>query len=317
MEKTRLFIGLAILVLGLTSGSRSGFAVVYGSDDRYNLSEVKDGRLRALADASAVMVYAEQVTSGGKGVVLRGMTRGQYASRSYCASESHPSPDCEKRYVPCAEKFADEPAIGRCSGVLIGKRRILTARHCLKEALSGIRWVFGYDDSSVRSGKSATVGNDLVFRPVRLVDSGATADDDVAIVELDRDVPGRAPVKVANVLSSGIGRSVFSFGYPLGMPLKFAFFGNVLAEEKGRYLYHDLDLQNGNSGSPIFDGKTGSVIGVNVRGKPSFDWWGEKDCVRQTRIERNRYILEDEGGHAVKGYLEEATFAGALFRRKN
>lgn len=177
-----------------------------------------------------------------------------------------------------SEPFYKQPiARGRlCTGFLVKPGVIATAGHCAEECnVTRLRFVFGYRMSEPGFPVTQVPETD-VYRGVEILDrvySPRSDGADWALVKLDREVNDRVPVTLAKE-SVRPGESVYVLGHPCGLPLKF-----VSPEPVTRiapaFFSAQLTVYGGNSGSPVFHGKTHELVGIVVRGdQQDFRWTG-------------------------------------------
>lgn len=176
----------------------------------------------------------------------------------------------ERRGLCPGERFADEPSIAGCSGVLVSSDVVATALHCLGGQGPPLWVVFDY-----RNGKNATPGAavpaDDAYRAELWKHSSA---DDWALLRLDRAVVGRSPaiIRPSRPTYVSPGEYVFAAGHPDGIPLKVTRSGKVVRTTGNRFVTN-LDLFRGNSGSPIFDRVDPArrrMIGLVLSGMPDY-----------------------------------------------
>ena len=99
---------------------------------------------------------------------------------------------------------------------------------------------------------------------------------DLAFLELNRKASHLQPLILSDNGLIDRKSRLYGIGYPLGLPLKIMKKGRVI-EDLGDYFFTtDLDSYSGNSGSPVFNEKTGKVEGMLVRGQEDFISTG--DC---------------------------------------
>ena len=102
--------------------------VVYGSDDRKDLYDVKNSKVQLVSQSVAALVKASDLVPKAGGFRLR--------TASY-----------QEEYGLCgSERFASQPIACFCSGFLVAPDVIATAGHCVesKADLDKIRFVFGF-----------------------------------------------------------------------------------------------------------------------------------------------------------------------------
>lgn len=148
--------------------------------------------------------------------------------------------------------------------------------------------VDGFFDYKLKSEKDATVGDiplSQVYTCTKII--GTELNDftkkDWALVELDRPVTGRRPLKLVNSKPQK-DDEVFVIGTPSGLPLKVAT-GKVLAK-RINFFRTNLDTFTGNSGSPVLNNQN-EVIGILVRGNEDY-YETENQCHLSSTYEESR-----------------------------
>ncbi|MFK7984827.1 MAG: S1C family serine protease [Sandaracinaceae bacterium] len=147
-------------------------------------------------------------------------------------------------------RVSANPSMGHGSGVAIGPRLILTARHVV--------W-------SMHAYAVVPPGGDDPI-PARLV--YVDLDADVAFLLVDRDLPHHITLHEARTLR--MSEPVSVSGYPLDMrePNPAASSGEVSRIARDGLLHLTLSANPGNSGGPVVDA-AGHLIGiVSMRGRP-------------------------------------------------
>lgn len=165
-------------------------------------------------------------------------------------------------------KWTNDPSLALCSGVLIAKDLVLTAGHCFENTGScdDLNVVFGFESSPTVLETIKAVGCKEVIRDKdELIDSGL----DYALVRLEKEV--NIPVASIAKRDPDVGDEVYALGYPVGSPKKKAD-GKIrrVITEPGLY-NSNLDVYQGNSGSPVFSTKTHELIGIISTGESDFE----------------------------------------------
>ena len=193
-----------------------------------------------------------------------------------------------------------------CTGFLVAPNILATAGHCVLShgtATDDITpecvrhsWIFdfklGESNSLPMTGKSS----EKIYHCKRIIyaendserrysSNGSRHGLDFALIELDRIVPDREPLKLVNKTPS-FTEELHLIGYPLGLPMKSAHNGFVTIDQNPFFYEASLDSFGGNSGSPVLDEK-GDVVGVLVRGPMDFYYDEESRCERLNRCDSN------------------------------
>lgn len=171
------------------------------------------------------------------------------------------------------ERFAHQPSISSCTGFLVSPTHLVTAGHCVQteEDCSSSNWVFDY---KLQTGTDERVGNvskSSVYSCKKIVKSELRrtifTKKDWAVIELDRPVTNRAPLKLSKKAPSK-GDNLYVIGTPSGLPLKIA--TGVVRSKHFSYFRTNLDSYAGNSGSPVLNIKSNEVEGILVRGDTDY-----------------------------------------------
>ncbi len=226
--------------------------VVYGTDDRIEVYEDNDPARRILAESVVAIMGAEALSANSTGGNnIKGEPYGE--ANGLCTSE----------------KFLDQSTPAYCSGFLVAENIIATAGHCVEatDFCKDAKFVFGFMlDSKARDPNVVKI--DDVYGCKRVLHGEVNnLGADFALVELDRPVIGRKPLRFAKQLAT-TGDPVFVIGHPMGLPAKIAGGANVRTVNNGFFMAN-LDTFGGNSGSAVFN-HSYDVVGVLVRGESDF-----------------------------------------------
>lgn len=275
-----LLLQLALVLAGHLDSARAAILEpIYGEmDDRRDLWEVTDPSLLGLAASTAVLLPADDLE-----VSLDGRLKA-VAGRSL-----------QKRLAVCeTERFSAQLSLSprSCSGALVGPDLVLTAGHCVPDAQScaGLRIVFGFGIIEEGAGDGEEVP-EFAARDVyscRALVSPAYGPDgrkgpDFAVIRLDRRVKGRKPLAISRTrVEIQPGTRLAIIGHPSGLPTKVAAGASVSTsfgmDLDTDYFYSDLDSYYGNSGSPVFNIRTGLIEGVLVNGDEDFEQGRKGNC---------------------------------------
>lgn len=288
MKQSLTILGLTFSALALAKGpvGPNGEKVIYGEDNRHEVTGYHDGNVITAAKSTVALIKATSLTAGSDG------------------SLSIPSTTFgEKTQLCSTERFLEQPAAAFCSGFLVAPNKIMTAGHCVKtvEDCAGLRLVFDYrlGDDGVAPLSYAT---DKVYTCKRVLgwkkeDEGA----DFAVVELDRAVTDREPLKLSNNRKLKVQTGVLVIGHPSGLPTKITDAANVrkILKDKGFFMAN-LDTYGGNSGSAVLNQGTLEVEGILVRGEKDFEVNYDQMC-------RYSYHVDERGGRG-----EDVTLISAV-----
>lgn len=185
--------------------------------------------------------------------------------------------------VCATNRFANQITIPSCTGFLAKPNILITAGHCMKtpEDCSQFVWIFGYTLKNETDQTYTNVDPSRIYKCKNVIsrrfeDFGAV---DYTIIELDRPVVGREPLKLGFDATVSPGMQVTSIGHPSGLPQKLIDGASIIQiVDNDRTLDTDLDAFQGNSGSPVFDASTGVVLGITSHGHADHIRDPEKLC---------------------------------------
>lgn len=177
--------------------------------------------------------------------------------------------------VCTTERFFDQTVLPNCTGFLVAPDVLVTAGHCVT-SMSACRdnvWVFDYTDTTTNIKSqdvyscSEVIGHKLTL--------GLLAIKDYAVIKLDRPVRGRKPLEFRKRGRVKKGSDVLVIGHPSGLPLKIADNAEVM-DTTWNTFRTNLDAFGGNSGSPVFNTRTGLVEGILIQGAQDYQpsMWG-------------------------------------------
>jgi V8-like Glu-specific endopeptidase len=260
---------LALLLCNTTMATTLFTKAVHGIDNRHEAYTYPDKQVRMYAHAVAAKV---KKSSLHRSIFHKGTYSFRKRSLKNTYNFCHP------------QKFENQTALAGCTGFLVTPTTLITAGHCMKRKndCKNNYWVFDV----VKGTKRIKAEN--IYRCKKVIAQHFDENknlDDYAIIELDRIVQNRTPLQVDLSGELEEDSSVYMIGHPIRLPLKVtdnAQIKNIYS----RYFTTNLDVFSGNSGSPVFDSKTGKVIGLAVRAIHGYK--SERSCYKLVTLDQER-----------------------------
>jgi V8-like Glu-specific endopeptidase len=251
-------VAMSAILTFVSIQSSASEKVIYGKDNRKDLFEVLNPMHLKLANSTVALVKRSSTTQTSSGLIhIEAETFEQ--SMGVCKKE----------------RFSDQPSGGFCSGSLIGKNLILTAGHCITSMsdCQSTSFVFGYSVNSRGVYPSDIPELDVVSCKNIIYRTQQSQGADFAIVEIDREINHREPLKLANRTEDNElqrGDKLLMIGHPAGLPTKVEDGATVRDPSPSGFFVANTDSYGGNSGSAVFNLQTGEIEGVLVRGEQDY-----------------------------------------------
>ncbi len=247
-------LNLTILAYALLIGEvHATKDVIYGDDNRKDVYESRDSALVELSKSTAAMIVKTNLSTVG---TMTKITAPTLAEKSICSTE----------------KFAQQMAGANCSGFLVSENILVTAGHCIKtmDDCAKYKWVFDFKMDRADQ-KSISVPNTSVYSCTKIISRALDVNtmDDYAVVQLDRKVRDRRPLNFRRSGRVAPGEGVAVIGHPSGIPTKIAD-GATVRSNNRKFFVANLDTFGGNSGSAVFNSRSGEVEGILVRGENDY-----------------------------------------------
>ncbi|HEY0711997.1 MAG TPA: serine protease, partial [Polyangia bacterium] len=233
-------------------------AIVYGPDDRQEYFEIPSQSIRLRVAESMVALVPSALLVPGDNTLSRA------------------KPWQEVDGLCSDERFADQPSLAFCSGLLVERDLVLAAGHCARLlAPAQIAVVFGY---YYRAAGELAIGPGDIINVSRIV-SESTAHpnggqrEDYAWFQLSSPArEPRSPVSLGSAHVTGReGESIIFVGASGGVPLKIDSGARVRnsRSDTGDYFTADTDTFRGASGGAAFNQEL-VPIGILARGGEDF-----------------------------------------------
>jgi hypothetical protein len=246
-------------LLGSTAAQATDFEVIYGDDNRKDLCDPQaHPQYKDWARSTAALVFRAQITDDSADAATKHLPTETFASSFNLCAE---------------ERFGAQPNPAFCSGFLVGPNIFVTAGHCIEDqsACDTISVVFDFAMTTTDAvPTNVNAGNIYNCKKLIAREQPFGNATDYAVIELDRNVEGREPLKFRTEGKIEVGTELVVIGHPSGLPTKIADGARVRSTDAGPYFVANLDTYGGNSGSAVFNASTGEVEGILVRGENDF-----------------------------------------------
>lgn len=249
--------------------------VIYGVDDRHEVYQYQDPAIVELARSTVALLKMDDITLTPEGIHKL---------------EDHTLRDKIKACL--SERFVNQPVAAFCSGFLVAPNKIITAGHCIEDEqdCKSVRFVFDYNMRNKTQPRTLFATSQVYSCKKVLGQAKVSGSIDFAIVELDREVDDRTPLKLSDNSALAEKDEMLVIGHPSGLPKKITDKGVVRTiKKKEGFFVTNLDTYAGNSGSPVINSRTHEVEGILVRGDKDY----EEDEVRECKA--SNYESEFEG----------------------
>lgn len=276
----KLVTGVLCGLVGLSAFAANvdDFKVIYGDDNRSEVIDYRDRSMVRASRSTVALFKSSKLSASGDQFVIEETT---FESKAQLCG---------------GERFAKQPATAFCSGFLVAPNKIMTAGHCVTSHSDcrNVRLVFDYKMINQDRAQTVFTANQ-VYTCKKVI--GWEKDDqgaDFAVIELDRDVTDREPLKLATNKKLKRKTKVTVVGHPAGLPLKItdrASVRNILTSSG--YFTANLDTYGGNSGSAVLNAKTYEVEGILVRGEKDYETDYASNCRVSYRVGENAGRGED------------------------
>lgn len=254
--------------------------IIYGQDNRQDAYAVKNPLFLKLAKSTAVQVAIRNVSMD---LNLQVILKGEFLTDAMglCSSE----------------RFSEQLSVGRCSGFLVSEDTLVTAGHCAQTQAEceAHAWVFDYkitDPSDLDINTKVDPRNVFLCKKLVAQALDEQTQMDYAVIKLDRKVMGRTPLKIRKSGEVKKGDKLVVIGYPSGLPMKISDGAKVKRSTNPVYFKTNLDTYGGNSGSAVFNVKTGEVEGILVRGGKDYVYSPKLGCAVSNKC-TNSFIFSD------------------------
>lgn len=248
----------------------SGAAIIYGENNISPIKEIKptDIQHSVAAVVESKRLIENQFNEEDDKVLFKGLRLAH-------------------NYRMCDESVNMNRAGALCSAFLISPNLVVTAGHCfsknIKDACKERSFVFDFTEDVFPMDRfeSGFINKKNIYRCKKIVSLNEDGErGDYAVIELDRSVEQREPLKLLDPKELVFGDWVTTIGFPQGQTMHISEEGKFYKmSEDRRWLYGQIDTFFGNSGGPIIDQISNHVVGLHTHGvKDSLILNKEKGC---------------------------------------
>lgn len=282
---------LCVTVLCLTSAyAQSSNKVFYSKDGRVEVYQAKS-KWKTSAMSTAALISLDKL-------------KFDPSSNTYRISKLGQS-EMGRNLNLCEEvRFREQVNVSTCSGFLIKEDVLLTAGHCASGEMKDIcssgkyAWVFGYQAKKYENTKDIQIKKEDVVTCKSVLDATMNYTIDYAAIRLSRKV-NKTPLKLNKNKKLNDKDELVVIGNPWGLPTKVTLGGKVINNKEKYFFTAALDTFQGNSGSAVFNKRTGLVEGILVRGKTDAVMDEDNYCRRVNQCDEQGNNCSYTGGYQI------------------
>lgn len=272
---------LPFLILTVSESLYAAPPVIYGEDNRIDTVESKSAFHKKLAASTAAHILRSDIHLVNGKATFKEKVLNDFISEQFGVGL------CD------GERFKEQANYSNCSGFLVAPDIVVTAGHCYQgNECNTFDWVFNY--KIARAGdRTVSVNESDVYHCKEVIQEQLGGGKDFAVIRLDRPVKGIAPLKVA-AKTPALGTTLVMIGHPSGLPQKIAD-GASVKDILAFGFKANVDAFGGNSGSAVFNDKTGEVVGILVNGANDYSHDSESGCIRPAKLS------QEDGKEGISG----------------
>jgi ankyrin repeat protein/V8-like Glu-specific endopeptidase len=229
---------------------------IFGDDSVFDFFELSNQRYNALSKTTVALVKRDQIVESNNGYKFKAKGQSLAQSINMCADE----------------RFSQQERQAFCTGFFITPDIVMTAGHCInQDSCNNTAFLMDFKTDPTTQQPNNSFDKNQVYFCQKVIAQKHTSFDnqyeDYALVMVDRKVDLNINYQEIHSLDS-LTRDdeLLIIGHPSGLSQKIAREGKAIELFSNNILATDIDSFGGNSGSPIFEEKTGKIIGILVAG---------------------------------------------------
>jgi V8-like Glu-specific endopeptidase len=292
IKKSLLFVVIQVLCCSTIQAKSMNFDqnsdMIYGRDDRYEVDDYPYSQFILKAKSVAIRISNKRLDEDrlDNSIINFPFRKLKNAIPLICPTE----------------RFVEQFSVGDCSGFLVAPNILATAGHCMKDAseCSGNKWVFDFKEGTTQFSKNNVYSCKKIIVQKNIYNQDEV--NDYALIELDREVEDRAPLTLRTSGRVPTNTRLVVIGHPLGLPMKITDGAKVsrmndIEREhvlkswllRTNYFTANIDSYSGNSGSPVFNKKTGKVEGILIQGASDFVFNEDTQCMESLHLSNSHH----------------------------
>jgi subtilisin-like proprotein convertase family protein len=250
--------------------STTRLKTIFGKDDRIEEYEVRDEKISASGDSTAIVISRYFLNDNYDGTFSIDPTTFAEWYRIIDPTGSG-NPLCPN------EPFQNQPSPGSCSAFLVAPDIIATAGHCVgTQDCIETAVVFGFVMLDANT-PVMTVNESEVYYCTEII-AHQSGNPDWGLIRLDREVTGHKPLPLRHTDIIPDDEPLLMIGYPYGIPRKYSAGATVRDNSASSYFLANLDAFDGSSGSVVLNTENLLVEGILYLGPLDFTQDGSCDC---------------------------------------
>ncbi len=281
----------SILMFQVKAKSELGLDAIYGIDDRIDINDENDPKIKSMKKSIALIVSTDIVSRGLLNSIITAST-------------------LEKNANLCqGERFGGNRSVTGCTGFLISEDLLVSAGHCFETAVdcSDKLIIFGVGTDQ-QHAKGYIISNRDIFQCSEIIDTQFANDNnsfsDYSIIRLSKKTK-RPALKIRKSGMIKTDDLVFMLGHPMGTPLKKSKQVKISENESLTFFKAPLDSFSGNSGSPVINARTLLVEGILANGQEDYLLDVTKQCYRNSVYNEDHGLsLQGEGVTRISEILD-------------